>query len=339
MMGPMDLSTLVLNDIEHRLGSLTLSLVALLRWAGGNVRYRSLNAALGLSLRITALRRRTCLAWWSTHGCDTYLDSTAQMFGMRLRELHPPEAAVGLSEHPPFDQHFQASYAPLIRTALEHNQPVLAWQGWPDVRRFLWGIITRTWEEGVGFAGTTMWSHGQIVPLVAPPVQFYVLEEILPRKPRDEELMKTAVFRFRQVLCDSHEADPDVMTGPEAYEPWLDRLKLPDVCPTCGVAEGRCHLQHARCVVSARSSAVRFFQHYRDGADRSLRPLIDALLAECRGSMDALATSRDQAAVKVLIQTPEGRKALAAGVKAAQSFDRAMVDAINQLAERLRIAD
>ena len=117
MMGPMDLSTLVLNDIEHRLGSLTLSLVALLRWAGGNVRYRSLNAALGLSLRITALRRRTCLAWWSTHGCDTYLDSTAQMFGMRLRELHPPDSKPeqrGVSFHP--RRHGDTALAPTCRS-------------------------------------------------------------------------------------------------------------------------------------------------------------------------------------------------------------------------------
>ena len=68
-------------------------------------------------------------------------------------------------------------------------------------------------------------------------------------------------------------------------------------------------------------------------------PELDALVAECKGTIDALATSRDQAAVDVLIQTRQGRDALAAGVKAAQSFGLAVTSAIDQLNTRLGNAD
>ena len=87
-------------------------------------------------------------------------------------------------------------------------------------------------------------------------------------------------------------------------------------------------------ITSDRAAGIRFFEHYRDGAETELRGSLDALVAECKGTMDALATSRDQAAVDVLIQTRQGRDALAAGVKAAQSFGRAVTSAIDQLNAR-----
>ncbi len=331
----MDLSALVIHDIPKRLGSLPLSLMALLKWSGGDVRYRSVNAALGLSVRTTAVRGSTCMGWWSTHDCDRFLVEAAAMFGMRLRPVHPPAAAVGLADHEPFDQHFEASYAPLIRTALDHKQPVLAWCGWPDARASLWGIITTTCDDGIGFAGTTMWSHEQLVALIRPPIQLYIVEEIRPRHPDNAQLLRTAVSRFHAVLCDQQDDNSHILSGVAAYDEWLRRLSTPDVCPSCGSGGGKCHVQHARFICSDRASAMRFFEHHRDGSEGKLRAAIEALIAECRGPIHALATSRDPAAVDVLISTPQGREALAAGVQAAKSFDSAEAEALNQIAEIL----
>lgn len=337
-MGAMHRSGLIVREDRDRVGSLTLALEALLRWAGANVRYRSLDAALGLSLRTTAVRRRSCLGWWSTFGSDVYLAETARMFGIRIRALHPPEAAAGLSVHGPFEQHFEASYRPLVVRALEHGQPVIAWRGWPDARESLWGVITEVTDAGLGLAGTVMWSHGAIVPLLTPPVQVYVVEEVRPRVPDDDALIRAATLRFRDVLHNRMGDDPGVVTGVEALDVWLERLKGDAVCPTCagrGDRGGRCHVQHARFLTSHRASGVRFFRHYRDGVDRGLKTMIDALLVECQGWIDALGTSRDPAAVEVLVKSPEGRDALAAGIRAARTFETAMTEAIERLGDAL----
>ena len=332
-MGFMDLSSLLIRDVEERFESLTLSLVSLLRWAGGNVHYRDVNAALGLSLRTVAVRGRISPGWWSTYACDRFLMDAAAMWGVRLRPLHPPEAAVGLTEFEPFDQHFTASYAPLIQAALEHDQPVLAWQGWPDVRAPLWGIITQTSAEGLRFAGTTMWSRGQGVPLVAPALQMYVVEEIDLRRPSDDELFRTVVGRFLAVLREPYGADPNVVTGSEAYDLWLEHLEEPGDQPVD--ENGRGHVHYARCLTGDRAAGIRFFRHFRDGAEGDVRHFIDAIMAECRGEIDVLGTMRDEKDVRILIRSVEGRRALAAGVRAAQSFERAMPQAVEALAAQV----
>ncbi len=335
MMAVMDLSGISVRDAKDRIGSLSLALESLLRWAGANTSYRSLNASLALPLRTTAVRRSACLGWWSTHGSDAFLGETAQMFGLRIRALHPPDAAVGLSGHQPFEQHFEASYAPLVRRALEHDQPVIAWQGWPDARAWLWGVITGVCKEGLGFCGTVMWSHGKVVPIVKPPIQLYVVEEVVPSEPGEEEMLGAAAVRFQKVAHNAVEHDPDVVTGVEACDAWLERLRSEEVCPTCGVRGGRCHVQHARFISADRGSGARFFGHYRDGAGGAIRGVIEALVAECQGSIDSLATSRDPGAVDVLIRTAEGREALAAGVRAARTFDQATAAAVDRLAAAL----
>ncbi len=336
-MWAMDLSAIVVRDNPERVGSLTLALEALLRWAGANVRYRRLDAALALSLRTAGVRGRACLGWWSVYGSDVFLAETGLMFGLRLRELHPPEAATGLADHQPYAQDFEASYAPLIRRALEHNQPVIAWQGWPDAPACLWGIITQVGDQGLGFAGTVMWSGGRNVPIVTPPVQLYVVEEIIPRQPDDESLFTEATRRFHATLHDRLIDDPDVVVGADGYQIWLDRLQSDKVCPTCTGPGGPCHMQHARFISANRASAIRYFRHYRDGASPTLQASIDALLAECQGSIDVLSTSREQAAVDSLIKTDQGRRALAVGVEAARSFDQAVAGVVEQMREMANV--
>ena len=128
----------------------------------------------------------------------------------------------------------------------------------------------------------------------------------------------------------------EVATGPAAYDLWIERLAHEDVCPTCGDRCNHCHVQHARFIASNRQSAIRFLQHYRDGVAGSLHALIDAVIAQCRGAIDALAMSRDEAWVNRLISTPDGRRALATGVQAAQVFERENVTAIDRFASHLK---
>jgi len=334
-LGTMDLSTLVVCDLEGRLSSLTLALEAVLRWAGGNVRYHKLNASLGLSLRTTAVRSDVCLGTWSSFGCDAFLEETAAAFGLRLRELHPPAAAVGLADTAEFRQHFEASYAPLIRRALEHRQPVLAWRGWPDVQSSFWGVITRTSDEGVGFAGTVMWSGGQTVPLIDPAVQVYVVEECAPCEPDDAALLRAVLARFEMALRDVPDGCPGVVTGADAFDVWASRLQVPVPCPACDQRGDRCHAQLARCLSSDRGSGVQFFLHYRDGADQTTRPLLDALLGLCHTTIDLLAVSRDPARVEVLLGSSEGRQVLSIALDAAKACDRAAENTVARLARCL----
>jgi len=333
MIGTMNLSPILVHDVPDGQGSLTHCMMTLVRWAGGNATYRDVNAALGLSLRTVAVKRCPDPGWWSTYACDRFLEEAARMWGLRLRPVHPPEAAVGLNTYASFEQHFAASYAPLIRDALRHEQPVLAWQGWPDVRSAQWGIITREGDDGLGFGGTTIWSRGQSVPLVAPAIQLYVVEEVHLQQPTSEELFRAAVGRFRAVVREPGDVDPDVVWGHAAYQTWLERLE--EAGPRAADAEGRGHVQHARSITGDRAAGLSFFRHYRDGAEGELRHCIDAILAECRGEIDVLATMRDPRDVAVLIGTPEGRRALGSGLRAAQFFERELADAVDTVARHV----
>ncbi len=126
----MPLSTLRIKDVENRWDSLSLSLHAIVDWAGLDLHYRAFSAALGHSfMTVSTGRDDDCLAWWPAFGRDALLVEAAALFGVRLREVHPPEAARGLSDAPEFAQHFEASYKPIILRALENREPVIAWQG------------------------------------------------------------------------------------------------------------------------------------------------------------------------------------------------------------------
>ena len=114
---------------------------------------------------------------------DARLIETGKHFGMQIRDVHPPEAARVLEAAAEFDQHFDASYRPLILRALENNQSVLAWRGWAEERELSWGWIRAACEEGVGFRGATIWSERELNSLrndllVRPAIQLYIVERV-----------------------------------------------------------------------------------------------------------------------------------------------------------------
>ena len=151
--------------------------------------------------------------------------------------------------------------------------------------------------------------------------------------PDDAELLRHTLRRFGDTLGNQLNGDPDVVTGADAYDLWSSRLSHLAPCPTCGPRGGRCHVQHARCVTSDRASGIRFFLHYRDGADDTARPLLDALLGLCHTTIDLLAVSRDPDRVDALVRTTEGRRVLAIALEGAQSCDRAAAEIIARLTQ------
>ena len=159
--------------------SLTFALRAAARQAGFEIDHHELNAALGYPAPSPLSAVPNML------GRDARLIDAGEQFGMQIREVHPSAAARGLEDSPEFEQHFDASYRPLIQRALEHGQPVLAWRGWAGERELSWGWIRRPCDEGIGFRGATIWSERELETLrddllVRPAVQLYVIERVTP---------------------------------------------------------------------------------------------------------------------------------------------------------------
>ena len=236
--------------------SLTCALRAIAEQGGCDIDFDELNAALGLSWLVSAVPSEDDLASWLMYARDAFLIEAGCLYGMTIRDLHPPEAARGLSGLQEFGQHFDASYRPLILRALEHAQPVLAWQGWPGDRGLSWGIITNTCEDGIGLAGCLpnpqdVVGTGRAVPgaapqangvgdgtslpsvtLERPPVQLYVVEAMRPTQPDPQELIEVVLNHAQQILDNALEARFGVITGPAAYYAWIDRLDPPDADDT-----------------------------------------------------------------------------------------------------------
>ncbi|MFQ5491199.1 MAG: hypothetical protein ACE5GE_10790 [Phycisphaerae bacterium] len=332
----MPLSSLRVRDVPNRWDSLSLALHAVLAWAGLDRHYRAYSAALGHSFMTTATTGpKDCPAWWSTHGRDALLIEAANLFGMRLRPVHPPDAAVGLGESREFAQHFEASYLPIVLRALEHRQPVLAWQGWPEPRHRLWGVITQTAHEGVSLAGTTMWSKSHIVTLQSPPVQLYVVEEVQPRRLDHPTLMRACVTAGVKALTGDLKVSKDVVMGDKAYALWIDRLDGEDRCTGCGRRLADCHRQMARYVTYARQSAVRFFEHYRDGLEAELGALLTDAANHCHKVIEALTAACDAARVESMFATGDGKRQLMQDIESARSADSDLARLMTQIKQAL----
>ena len=161
----MPFSNLRVRDIENRWESISLCLQAIARWAGVELHFRSINASLGLSFMISAPRAaQVSLSWWMTFGRDLFLIETGKLFGLGFRRLELPESARTNPGSPQALQAYQETVRPLIAAALADDQPVLAWQGWPDYHKYLWGLLTSENDCELGFSGTTMWAGEKLLP-------------------------------------------------------------------------------------------------------------------------------------------------------------------------------
>jgi hypothetical protein len=103
-------------------------------------------------------------------GQHAFLVEAAKRFGLEVRELHPPDATPLPPTPREFDWHFRDSYLPFIRTALERDEPVLAWMGWPPPDAREWGIIASL-DPATGTCSG--WTASGRRELIAAPVQVY----------------------------------------------------------------------------------------------------------------------------------------------------------------------
>lgn len=202
--------------------SLTAVLQEILRRAGLTIDAVDLHGALGLPLLLAAAADQPPSAW-PLLARDGFLIPAARLFGLEIRDLHPPEAARGLDRAAEFRQHFDASYRPLIARAMEHGQPVIARQGWETEASSCWGIIESASDRGVGFAGLPFSPYAisaQNVALSGPPVQVYVVESLLPRRPDGRALLGAALCHARAALDPAWGERFGLFTGPAALDHW-----------------------------------------------------------------------------------------------------------------------
>lgn len=215
------------TESQNHYESLAVSLRALLACFDNDRPYDELVAVLGLGAATVAVPEDS-LGWWCTYARDARLHETAELYGLRLRGMHPPEAALGLGQCGEYVQHFRDSYVPLIARALEHEQLALAWGGWPGASERLWGIITH--RQGEALFGHTLWHGGQPAPLIGPARQVYVAEGF--SRPKHERVTPASLFahaaRGASVMwAGTWTTGTGIKTGKAAYRAWQDALRKP----------------------------------------------------------------------------------------------------------------
>ncbi len=271
--------------------SLTFALRAIARRAGLEIDHDDLNAVLGLSWMVCAVPREADVGRWAMYARDAFLVEAGRLFGLHIRDIHPPDAARGLDRAAEFDQHFDASYRPLILRALENDQPVLAWQGWEGGRGLAWGWIREACDDGVGFRGAVVESNEalsscDVATLVRPPIQLYVVERVTACHPEPGELMGMALDHARRVLADEWHKRFGVVTGPSAYEEWLQ------------VAGASGSGRQAAAILAGHESAIRFLERPRRGLSagfpRIARQLVEESFAVVQSMRELLVSDPEQ---------------------------------------------
>ena len=167
------------DEVLRPQDSLAFTVRAIARQGGIEIDHMELVVALGIVTPAVPSPAASSIMF----GRDARLIEAGKLVGMQIRDVHPPEAARGLESAAEFDQHFDASYRPLILRALENNQGVIAWRGWAGERELSWGWIRAACDEGVGFRGATIWSEQELNSLrndllVRPAVQLYIVERV-----------------------------------------------------------------------------------------------------------------------------------------------------------------
>jgi len=334
----MNLNQIVIRDAEQEYESLALSLRAIAAAADVELDYDDLCAALGVSFAAVSTGIEPSPGWWMTYGRDLFLQPAARLFGFELRPIQPFQVGLGMVQAGEFAQHFEQSHKPLILRALENNQPVIAWQGWPDFRWPFWGVITGF--ENNQFTGTTIWTNGQIQYLTEPALQCYVVERCDPYLPPRDQLFAMSIGHahayMNQAPYDPMIFDttpPTIVTGPQAFDAWENWFEKTDFKAPANAQCWNDHRQHAEFLGAARSSAARFLNRCRDVADPEQLEWIGSAIDCCESMVNRLAESRDEVMVQSLFSTYQSRQKLLETIHAAEADDRRLAMQIEQLAQ------
>lgn len=291
--------------------SLAAALNLALRSCGAARSPRELASVLGLHGAVVACPG-ICAGRWSLLGRDLALCGVAEFYGLRLRDLHPPDAARGLQQSLEFSQHFIDSYAPLIRRALASGQTALAWCGWPPPDELGWGYICgerqadaqRPHPEFIGLVGAVEPAQKQTpVCLRDPAYQVYIVEEyVRPLKPPDVEQLLARAAESARAFCDPRRAGEfGVQSGSEAAGAW--RILLGSLsCPACGNGARSCQLAAVRHVGDSFAALAAWLQSLsiaggRDPRAARWRDLARAVAAAAHVLTNSLSSEGGDASV------------------------------------------
>lgn len=309
--------------------SLALCLRALL--AGGQPDpppYDELVVALGLGSAMTAAPGE-CLGWWWTYARELALPQAAALYGLRLRGLHPPQASAGLDRSPEFAQHFVDSYVPLIRAALAHEQPVLAWRGWPRPADRHWGVLVAA--DGDQLSGYTLGCEGRTVRLAGPAHQVYVVEEARPpavRPPSATALFQQSCRAAVALWEPASPAGDNVELGRRAYHLWREKAEHPPACPLCGGRSNHCVAQLAHVLVSARRHQAVWLERLAEGLDNGLRAQAERWAAVSRSVAERLEPYESEQPTKALLESPLGREQLAQAIDEVGALESRLIESL-----------
>jgi len=310
--------------------SLAVCLRALLAGAGREVSYEELAAVLGFSTTLVAVRGEA-LGWWCTFARDTHLYETARLYGVRLRALHPQAASRGLESSSEFAGHFRDSYAPLIERALEHDQPVLVWRGWPAPRERLWGLIIE-FRSGM-FIGHSLWHNGQPIPLVSAAHQVYVVEHCdqvakpLAQTEQFERVRKQTLSAWRRVPA----ANESIVCGAAAYADWQERLSRTRDDEHEVTPRFRQHAQATRVLVSARRYLAIWLRSIGDALAPAAFKATAHWAGACDRIVDLLSAYTVDEAVGPLLDSPAGVREVCAALDQSCRIERETVDVLGSL--------
>ena len=327
----MNMNAIAMQAGEDEYESLAVALRAIAAASDVELDYDDLCAALGVSVTAVATRLEPTPGWWTTYGRDLFVEPAAALFGISLRNLHPPDVGIELLTVDEYVQHFEASYAPLIRRAVENGEPVLAWQGWECSSWVFWGVITGFDEYGL--TGTALGIGGENVRLATAALQCYVVERCEPHLPPRGDLFENAIhhadiYMNRAPLSPVGPEPPIIVTGPSAMDRWEHWLVSEDVTPE--VWNDHCY--HAACIRAARESAARFLLSCRQVAGADGAELVNDAMAHCQALAAQLTDSCDADGVQKKFATPGGREELRRSVQLAEAEDRRLALCIERLA-------
>lgn len=216
---------------SHDIDALPHALNAMLRAYGAAVDPDEGSAVLGVAFMTTFAERAAPPARWNTYGLHAFLEPAARLYGLELRDLHPPSAAPLPHPPPEYELHFRDSYLPFIRAALARGEPVLAWMGWPPPCETGWGVVTGWDERAQRCIGQTFASRGRPTPLPNAAVQVYTVQGFAPAGPTAVEVLSAVVERANLTLSNRIPDEFGVVTGPTALAE-LRRSVIADDTPS-----------------------------------------------------------------------------------------------------------
>jgi len=314
------------REESNHIESLAVCLRAVLARAGRECTYEELVALLGLGAAVVAAPHDT-LGVWCTYARDASLASSAPLYGLRLRPLHPPETAGELYDSPEFAQHFRDSYVPLIEQAVHHGQPVLAWRGWPPPRERMWGVIL---DVRAGMViGCTLWHRGQPLPMTGAAQQVYVVEQVDPTAPvPDPEQAYRHVKQQALAVWDGvwGAAVANVFTGGRAYQAWQRELAEPSPAFDDSVCLAHQHAALARAIAAARRCLANWLRNLAAGLDADSVRETAHWARVCDQVADTLEPQATPAQVTALLSGESGRDALVQTVRRACELEANAVE-------------